>query len=309
MYEQHFGLCERPFELTPNPRYLVLTPSHEEALGNLEYAIASRKGITVLLGEAGTGKTTLLRKALTLKLCPNDPANAGLVYLNNPMLARREFFELLVDSFRLGADARASKAQFLLELQRLLAERHRRGLFSALILDEAQALPDHLLEELRLLANIESETHKLLPLVLAGQPEFADRLNDPRLRQFKQRIALRCHLSPLTLRETASYIAARIRLAGGDPVEIFTRDAIIAVYEASGGIPRTIGVICDNAMLAGFADDIRPVDASTVRAVCAEFDLRVPDGVARPGPAAGPTSPIADRPPTRFGIDVTRKKG
>jgi len=273
MYERHFGLRERPFELTPDPRYLVLTPSHHEALSNLEYGITARKGITLLLGEAGTGKTTLLRKALTLKVCPEDPCNEGWVYLNNPTMSRQEFFELLAASFRLGPEARSSKAQLLLELQQLLVDRHRRGLFSALIVDEAQALPDHLLEELRLLANIESDTHKLLPLVLAGQPEFADRLNDPRLRQFKQRIALRCHLSPLTLRETASYMAARIRLAGGDPIQVFTRDAVIAVYEASRGIPRTIGVVCDNSLLAGFADDLRPVDAATVREVCAEFDL------------------------------------
>lgn len=273
MYEQHFGMRERPFELTPDPRYLVLTPSHEEALANLEYGITSRKAITLLLGHAGTGKTTLLRKALSLRLSPDDPANEGLVYLNNPVLSRREFFELLVAGFKLSPDAMASKAQLLLELQRLLAERQRRGLLSALIVDEAQALPDPLLEELRLLANMESETHKLLPLILAGQPEFSDRLNDPRLRQFKQRVALRCRLNALTIRETASYIAARIRLAGGDPAEIFTRDAVIAVHDAARGIPRTISVVCDNSLLAAFAYDIRPVDARTVREVCAEFDL------------------------------------
>jgi len=274
MYERHFGLRERPFELTPNPRYLVLTPSHEEALSNLEYGITSRKGITLLLGEAGTGKTTLLRKALTLKVRPGDTSSEGWVYLSNPTLSRHEFFEVLTSGFGLGPGARSSKAQLLLELQELLVDRHQRGLVSALIVDEAQALPHHLLEELRLLANIESDTDKLLPLVLAGQPEFAERLNEPRLRQFKQRIALRCRLDPLTLRETASYIATRLRLAGGDPAGIFTRDAVVAVHEASGGIPRTISVVCDNALLAGFADDRRPVDADTVREVSADFDLR-----------------------------------
>ncbi len=282
MYERHFGLRERPFELTPNPRYLVLTPSHEEALSNLEYGITARKGITLLLGEAGTGKTTLLRKALTLKVRPGDTSSEGWVYLNNPTLSRHEFFEVLTAGFGLGPGARSSKAQLLLELQELLVDRHERGLVSALIVDEAQALPHHLLEELRLLANIESDTDKLLPLVLAGQPEFAERLNGPGLSQFKQRIALRCRLNPLTLRETAAYIAARLGLAGGDPASIFTRDAVVAVHEASGGIPRTISVLCDNALLAGFADDWRPVDADTVREVCADFDLRPPRSALPP---------------------------
>jgi general secretion pathway protein A len=292
MYERHFGLRERPFELTANPRYLVLTSSHEEALSNLEYGITTRKGITLLLGEAGTGKTTLLRKALTLKVRPGDTSSEGWVYLNNPTLSRQEFFEVLAAGFALSPAARLSKAQMLFELHDLLLGRHQRGLVSALIVDEAQSLPYQILEELRLLANIESDTHKLLPLVLAGQPEMADRLNDSALRQFKQRIALRCRLSPLTLRETALYVATRLRLAGGDPGAIFTRDAVVAVHEASGGIPRTISVVCDNALLAGFAEDRRPVDADTVREVCADFDLPGSQGRV----AEGPTGPaVASR--------------
>jgi type II secretory pathway predicted ATPase ExeA len=285
MYERHFGLRERPFELTPNPRYLVLTPSHEEALGNLEYGMASGKGITLLLGEAGTGKTTLLRKALTLKVGATDTSNEGWVYLSNPTLSRQEFLEVLAAGFGLGPGAHTSKAQFLIELQRHLLDRHRAGLVSALVVDEAQSLPYRILEELRLLANIESDTHKLLVLVLAGQPEFADRLNEPRLRQFKQRIALRCSLSPLTLTETASYVATRLRLAGGDPAAIFTREAIIAVHDASGGIPRTISVLCDNALVSGFGEGQRPVDADIVRQVCGDFDLPAAHPRSAPGRA------------------------
>jgi general secretion pathway protein A len=142
-----------------------------------------------------------------------------------------------------------------------------------LIVDEAQTLPDNLLEELRLLANIESDTEKFLPLVLAGQPELAERLNAPKLRQLKQRIGLRCRLHPLSLHETACYVAARIRLAGGDPGRVFTRDAIIAVHASSSGVPRVINVLCNNALLAGFAVDQRPVDAEIVREVCRDFDL------------------------------------
>jgi type II secretory pathway predicted ATPase ExeA len=273
MYERFYGLGECPFELTPNSRYLVLTPSHEEALSNLEYGISARKGITLLLGEAGTGKTTLLRKALSLRVRPGDTSGEGWLYLNNPTLSRQEFFEVLAGGFRLGPGAATSKAHLLRELQDLLRERHGRGLVSALIVDEAQSLPHELLEELRLLANIESDTHKLLPLVLAGQPELAERLNDPGLRQFKQRIALRCQLHALSLRETACYIATRIRLAGGDAGRIFTREAVIAIHEAARGIPRTISVICDNALLAGFAVNQQPVDADTIEEVCNDFDL------------------------------------
>ncbi len=275
MYEQFYGLLERPFDLTPNPRYLVLTPSHEEALGNLQYGITSRKGITLLLGEAGTGKTTLLRKALTLRVHgePGAEGGDGWVYLNNPTLTRQEFLEALAEGFRLGPWAAASKVRLLRALHESLADRHRRGLASALIVDEAQSLPHELLEELRLLVNIESDTEKLLPLVLAGQPELADRLNERGLRQLKQRVALRCRLRAFTLRETALYIATRIRLAGGDAGLVFTRDAVIAVHEAAEGIPRTISVICDNALLNGFAADRRPVDADIVREVCSDFDV------------------------------------
>lgn len=273
MYERFFGLKERPFELTPNPRFLVLTASHEEALSNLEYGIAARKGITVLLGAAGTGKTTLLRKALALKMRRGDRSGEGWAYLNNPTLTRDDFFETIADAFHLDPPAFTSKARLLRALQQLVVDRHRRGLTSVLIVDEAQSLPIELLEELRLLANIESDTDKFLPLVLAGQPEFGDRLRDPALRQFKQRIVLRCRLEPLDLRETASYVAARIRMAGGEPASVFTRDAIVTVHEASGGIPRIISVICDNALLSAFAVDERPVEAATVEEVCAEFDF------------------------------------
>lgn len=273
MYQAYFGLHELPFDLTPNPRYLVLTPSHEEALSNLQYGITARKGITLLLGEAGTGKTTLLRKALSMKTRSGDASGGGWLYLNNPTLTREEFLDVLATGFQLGPAAAGSKAQLLRELQELLEDRHRRGLVSALIVDEAQSLPRELLEELRLLVNIELDTHKLLPLVLAGQPELGARLNEPGLRQMKQRIGLRCHLSAFTLAETASYIAARIRLAGGDAGAIFTRDAVIAVHRAAQGIPRTINVICDNALLAGYATGERPVHVDLVEEVCADFDL------------------------------------
>lgn len=297
MYEKFFGLTERPFDISPNPRYLVLTPSHEEALSNVEYGISTRKAITLLLGDAGTGKTTLLRKALGSP--GRGGCGGGCVYLNNPTLSRPEFYQALAAGFRLGPESASSKTVLLRELDALLRDRLRHGLTTALIVDEAQSLPDELLEELRLLMNIESDTEKFLPLVLAGQPELAERLNHPNLRQLKQRIALRCCLPPLTLRETAWYIATRIRLAGGDPGLAFTRDAVVAVHEAAGGIPRTISVICDNALLAGFASDEQPVGADTIQEVCADFDLPGVRSRALPDSASdAPAAPV-DRPGPR----------
>ncbi len=303
MYERFYGLADRPFDLTPNPRYLLLTETHREALSNLEYGIDTRKGLTLLIGEAGTGKTTVLRRALACAGASLDTRRGGCVYLNNPTLTRDEFLEALARRFGLSADASASKTSLLDELEQMLRERCRQGAPSALIVDEAQSLPDEILEELRLLANIESDTEKLLPLVLAGQPELADRLNDSGLRQLKQRVALRCDLAPLDLRETAGYIATRVRLAGGDAGRLFTRDAVIAVYGASRGIPRTINVICDNALLAGFAADQRPVRAATVEEVCRDFDLPPPrpswlsshhDVLRRPDASSERPQPFAD---------------
>jgi general secretion pathway protein A len=159
------------------------------------------------------------------------------------------------------------------ELSRVLNERHAAGLLTGLVIDEAQSLPLELLEEVRLLANIETATEKLLPLVLAGQPELSDRLNHPSLRQLKQRVALRCQLGPLDARETGEYIAARIRIAGGNSALVFTRQAVDCIYEHSRGIPRLISVLCDNSMISGFAADRRPINREIVADVCRDFDI------------------------------------
>jgi general secretion pathway protein A len=274
MYERFFGLRELPFELTSNPQYLYLAPRHREVLCNLEYGITGRRGMTLLIGEAGTGKTTLVRAALGLL----DTEHARYVYLNNPTLTRAEFVEFLAHGFGLSEEARASKTVFLRELERLLLERLTEGVATALLIDEAQSLPHQLLEETRLLANMETATHKLLSVVLAGQPELADRLNEPSLRQLKQRVALRCDLMPLQLHETAAYMAARLQRAGGKSAEIFTREAVAEIHARSRGIPRTISVICDNALIGGFAADRRPVDRDLVLEVCRDLDLLPSDG-------------------------------
>jgi type II secretory pathway predicted ATPase ExeA len=300
MYESFFGLRERPFELTPNPRFLLLTPRHREALSSLEYGIASRRGLTVVVGDAGTGKTTLLR-ALLGRL----RVGAGLLkpgpcsYICNPTLSRPEFFETLARDFKLPPTWAPSKARLLPELQRALIQTHAAGGSAALVVDEAHSLPHDLLEEIRLLANMETDTAKLLPLVLVGQQELADRLNQPELRQLKQRIALRCHLEPLDAQETGAYIGARLRHAGGDPAAVFTREAVVEIHRRSRGLPRVINVIADNALTTAFALDERPAGRGIIVEVCGDLDLRHADNGLEESMLALPdgTAERADRPP------------
>jgi general secretion pathway protein A len=277
MYLSFYALRELPFELTPNPRFLFTTPHHQEALSNLQFGLSTGKPLTMLVGEAGTGKTTLLRTALQSDLC----RHVKTIYINNPALKRDEFIELLARNFRLSSDAAHSKAAMLGELELVLSELRRRGELIALVVDEAQALSDELLEEIRLLANIETDEQKLLPLVLAGQPELANRLNQAHLRQLKQRISLRCELQPLDLSDTAAYVATRIRAAGGEPLKLFSREAISLIHERSRGIPRTISVICDNTLLSGFALGVQPVTSTIVAEVCRDFDLSDPNAQQR----------------------------
>lgn len=281
MYEAFYGLRERPFDLTPNPRFLLMTSRHREALTTLEYGLTARTGIALLVGEAGTGKTTIVHAALQSQRARQSRA----VYLNNPALTRQEFVEFLAAGFGLSEGAATSKTRCLSELTEVLASRHASGTMSALVIDEAQCLPDELLEEVRLLANIESAAEKLLSIVLAGQPEIADRLNQPSLRQLKQRIGLRCSLAALALEETTAYIAARLRIAGGDERQVFTDDAIATIHDRSRGIPRTISVIADNALVTAFALDLRPVDRDVVLEVCRDFDFgETPDDALEPQP-------------------------
>jgi general secretion pathway protein A len=269
MYQQYYGLRELPFELTPNPRYLFLTKQHREALSTLVYGLSSGKGVTALIGEAGTGKTTLLHAALQSEHC----RHVTCVYLMNPALTRNEFIEILSVQFGLSAHAARSKAGLLQELDAILRERRTRGQMTALLIDEAQSLSTELLEEIRLLANSETANEKLLSLVLAGQPELRDRLNEKELRQLKQRVTLRCEIQPFSLQETAAYIASRIRTAGGEAARLFTREAVMLIHERSGGIPRTISVMCDNALLTGFGMARQPVDYEMVLEVARDFDL------------------------------------
>jgi general secretion pathway protein A len=268
MYERFFGLRERPFDLTPSPRFLVMTEAHREALSNLEYAVSARKGITLLLGDAGCGKTTIIRAAID-----RQPSRVHCVHITNPALTRDEFVETLAERFGLTREAGQSKARLVRELEALLRQRREQDETTVLVVDEAQSLSNELLEEIRLLANIETADDKLLSLVLAGQPELAGQLDQTSLRQLKQRIALRCELKPLTVSETLTYLSGRMRAAGGVASKIFTRESATLLYEHSGGIPRSINVLADNAMLAAFGRQSRQITSDLIETIARDFHL------------------------------------
>lgn len=269
MYERFYGFTELPFELTANPKYLFLSARQREALSTLQYGLFAAKSITLLIGEAGTGKTTLIRAALESERCQH----VRCIYLNNPALRPDDFLKLLALKFDLGPEAGESKAVLLERLEALLRERRAAGETISLVIDEAQSLSVELLEEIRLLANIETPSAKLLPLILAGQPELADRLENHDLRQLRQRVTLRCHLEPFDVKETAAFIARRLSAAGGVPSRVFTKDAVMLIHEHSRGIPRTISVLCDNALISGMALDRQPVTRTIVAEVCRDFRL------------------------------------
>ena len=269
VYGTFYGLQEPPFSLSPDPRFLCLTPQHREVQATLHLALTTPRGFTLVIGEAGTGKTTMAHAAVAALL---DSEHQCLL-MTNPTLERSEFYDFLARRFGLSRDARISKIQFFEELQPLLGQRIAAGGLTSLIVDEAQSLSHQILEEVRLLGNMEGPGYKFLNVVLLGQPELAERLEDPSLRQLKQRFSLRCELTPFDLQDAASYIAGRLRIAGGEAATIFTRDAVMAIYRASSGLPRVINVICDNALISGFANQTIPVTASIVDEIARDFRI------------------------------------
>jgi general secretion pathway protein A len=293
MYQAFWGLREQPFELTPNPKYLFFSARHREALSTLEYGLAVAKSLTVLLGDVGTGKTSLIRAALESDRC----RHVRCITISNPAVTRDEFVTLVASRCGLTPAAGQSKAVLLDELEQFLAIRRGRGEVTALVVDEAQRLEPGLLEEIRLLGNLETTTEKLLPLVLAGQPEFADQLEAASLRQVKQRIALRCVLTPFELADTAACIAHRITMAGGTPSELFTLEAVTMIHEIARGIPRTISVLCDNALMCAMAQDRKPVDRSVVLEVAKDLAF----DTSRVASVAAPPAAILD-PPRRVSL-------
>lgn len=268
MYNKFFGLRASPFSVNPDPRFLFLTRHTREALACLSYGIQTHKGFVLLTGEVGTGKTTLLNKLLEW-LRTQHVASA---YVFNPRLDVIEFLEYILADFGIPCETR-NKGQILLRLNHWLLDRYRVGETAALIVDEAQNLSSEMLEEIRLLTNLETSTDKLLQIVLCGQPELEDKLREPRHRQLRQRITLRSRTHPLTAEETAAYIMQRLRLVGSSDPSLFNPEALDAIGKYGQGIPRVINLICEHALIAAYAEQKKSITAEMVEEVAQEFEL------------------------------------
>ncbi|MEK6286611.1 MAG: AAA family ATPase [Acidobacteriota bacterium] len=266
MYKQFFGLRDIPFSLAPDPRYLFRTESLLEVFANLQYGIENGKGIVVVTGEVGTGKTTILRSMLQ-----SLDRSVLAAYIFNPLLSTEEFFDLLAGEFRMRPQT--SKASMLRLLGNVLMSRHSQGLRTVLVVDEAHLLPHHLLEEIRLLSNFETNREKLLQVILCGQPELHDVLGQPELRQLKQRVSLKCSIKMLSPHETSEYIRWRLRIAGCTNENLFQPEAIKMAHRFSGGIPRIINNICDNALLTGFSEGSSQITAAIIEDVVEVLDI------------------------------------
>ena len=271
MYKSFYGLQKNPFEITPDPAFLFPTPRHNEALASLYYGVTAHRGFVVLTGEVGTGKTLLLRSLLGL-LQRRDVAFA-LIF--NPSLSPLEFIRYIAGDFGLPVAGKA-KDELIHVLNAFLVQRHQQRLTTLLVVDEAHLLSAEILEEIRLLTNLETAQQKLLQIVLAGQPELDQKLDSFGLRQLKQRVALRCHLDALNLEETRKYTERRLQIAGA-PAEskIFSDPAISVVYRHSKGIPRLINTICENALLSGYAKRAATVTPEIIENIAQELRLGI----------------------------------
>jgi len=282
MYKEFFGLRANPFNVNPDPRYLYLTRHTEEALACLTYGIQSRKGFVLLTGEVGTGKTTLINKLLEwLRL-----QQVATAFIFNSRLDVPQFLDFMMADFAIPCDSK-SKSQVLQRLYNWLLDRYRAGETAVLIIDEAQNLSDEVLEEIRMLTNLETFTEKLLQIVLVGQPELEQRLKQPQLRQLRQRLTLRAKTHPFNVEETRSYINQRLRIAGSNGDQIFEPEAVAALYRYSIGVPRVINLLCEHCLVSAFVDQKKTVSAEIVDAVAKDFDLG--DGIA--GGAMTPVVP------------------
>ncbi len=268
MYKAFFGLKANPFNVNPDPRYLFLTRHTEEALACLTYGIQSRKGFVLLTGEVGTGKTTLINKLLEwLRL-----QQVSTAFIFNSRLNVAQFLDFAMADFGIACDSRL-KSQVLMRLNSWLLDRYRAGETAVLIIDEAQNLSDEVLEEIRMLTNLETFTEKLLQIVLVGQPELEEKLRQPHLRQLRQRVTLRAKTHSLTIEETQAYVVQRLRIAGSDGREIFQPTSIDLVHRYSGGIPRLINLLCEHALVSSFVDQQKTVVPAVIEAVARDFDM------------------------------------
>src|SRR6202166_5383441 len=268
MYKSYFGLKENPLNVNPDPRYLYLTKQIEEALTGLMYGIQTRKGFITLTGEVGTGKTPLVNRLLDWL----HHRRARTAFLFNSRMNSSQLFDFILAEFDIPCESK-SKSQQLLKLNHWLLERYRDGETVVLIIDEAQNLTYPVLEEIRLLTNLETSTEKLLQIVLSGQPELEEKLKLPHLRQLRQRIMLRCRTTPLSEQQTGEYIAERLRIAGaaGDP--IFSPKTVETIHLYSLGIPRVVNLLCEHSLINASADQQRLLSPTIVEEVAHEFRL------------------------------------
>jgi general secretion pathway protein A len=292
MYEKFYNVRTNPFALTPDPEYLFLSEEQREAIASLMYAVLARRGFSVLIGDAGTGKTTLLRALM--RSVPDSRAIFSVVV--NPTLNPAEFLRTCVADFGIQVGA-GGKDRVLAKLHHFLVQVHNQNKVAVLIVDEAQRLSTELLEEVRLLTNFETDKEKLIQVILAGQDELADILDQYHLRQLKQRISTRLHIRPLTADAAAAYIRHRwSRCSSALPP--FDAGAIAAIAHVSGGIPRLINAVCENAMIFGFAQEQRVIDSTIIAAVAADLHLTYDNTINR----AVRSPQLADSPPARLNV-------
>ena len=261
MYTKFYGLKKKPFSLSPDPDILFMSPKHEKVYIHLKYAILENKNFVVITGEIGSGKTTLINFLLKQIKEPYK-----IVYIRNTLVSPIQFLKFICEDLKIPVEG-LDKAKILNALREFLLKEHRANRRIILIIDEAQNLSFQTLEEIRLISNLETEKEHLWQIILVGQPELKRKLQHPSLKQFVQRVTVHCHLEPLNEEETFEYIRHRLRVAGAKNLNIFTEDAIKAIYQYSKGIPRLINILCDTALVYGFADELTSIDKSVIESV------------------------------------------
>ncbi|HEY7338809.1 MAG TPA: AAA family ATPase [Bryobacteraceae bacterium] len=268
MYNAFFGFSESPFNLSPDPSFLYRSRQHEEALANLIYGVQGRKGFIVLSGEVGTGKTTMIECLVDYL----DTQRTEYAFVFNSRINSEQFFEMIAYDLDLPCN-RTSKTEVLFALNRFLMEQAQAGRTAVLIVDEAHNLEWDVLEEIRLLGNLENRQGKLLQIILAGQPELDRKLDAPNMRQLKQRVLLRCNLEPLTFRDAQDYMAARLERAGMPGQKVFSEEVMAEIHLRTQGIPRLINGVCDNLLLIAFALERKTCDVEMLDEVCRDLRL------------------------------------
>jgi general secretion pathway protein A len=266
VYLDYYGLSEPPFDITPNPRFLFYSAKHREAYNHLLYGIRERKGFVQLTGEVGAGKTTLCRAMLE-----QLDANYATALILNPVMSPQEMVKAIALEYGLPVNG-LDRLEIISVINQFLLQQVEAGKETVLIIDEAQDLTDELLEQIRLLSNLETDNRKLLQIVLMGQPELRDRLNNPTLRQLRQRITVRYHLLPLSRHEVNQYVEHRLHLCGGNGIPSFTRPALWRVYHYTQGIPRLVNAVCDKALMAGFVQQRGSIDFRLINRAIRELE-------------------------------------